>query len=77
VNGEFCGEYDGVSITGITRVTMDEQRFIKSGGSGSFEHSEKTSVTRGVMSCNVMANGTCECTWSAGDLDGDWWITLP
>lgn len=77
VNGEFCGEYDGVSITGIVKVVKVEKRYVLNGGRGSFEHSEQSFAHGGVMSCNVMANGTCAGTWSAGDLNGDWWITLP
>jgi len=62
VNGEFCGENDGGSITGIVKVVKVETRNILNGGRGSFEHSEQSFTYGGVMSCNVMANGTCEGT---------------
>ena len=77
VNGAFCGEYIGGSITGIAKVDKVELRYEQNTGSGGFEHVEETSIQSGVMSCNVMENETCVGTWSTGELHGDWQIKMP
>jgi len=77
VNGEFCGEYDGVAITGILKVVKVELRYNQDESTGVFEHVEESFPKSGVMSCNVKADGTCTGTWSAGDLYGDWQIVMP
>ena len=77
VNGQFCGEYDGVSITGILKVVKTELRYEQNESSGKFEHVEESFPQSGVMSCNVLTDETCTGTWSTGELHGDWQIKMP
>jgi hypothetical protein len=77
VNGAFCGEYIGGSITGITNVTKVELRYELNESTGKFRHVEEPYQQGGVMFCNVMANETCVGTWSTGELHGDWQIKMP
>ena len=77
MNGAFCGEYIGGSITGITNVTKVELRYEQKENTGKFKHVEESYQQGGVMSCNVMADETCVGTWSTGELYGDWTLGMP
>jgi hypothetical protein len=75
--GQFCGEYDGVSITGITKGIGTRVSYPLNQSSGRYEHTEEHANLSGVMSCNLMANGKCEGRWSVTSVYGDWWIRVP
>jgi hypothetical protein len=77
LSGQLCGEYDGVSITGITKGSGVRRSYIESGNTGVYEETKDIVELSGVMWCNVMQNGRCEGEWTVTSVYGDWWIELP
>ena len=65
-----------MSITGVFKAVKVELRYVQNESTGLFEHVEKSYPQSGVMSCNVMADGSCSGTWSTGELYGDWIIFI-
>ncbi len=77
ITAAFCGEYDGVSMTGITRGVGSSIRYAQSGSTGQFAEDKQSTEITGVMSCNKMADGDCLGTWTLGGMYGEWMLEMP
>lgn len=77
ITAAFCGEYDGVSMTGISRGVGSSIRYSQIGSAGQFVEDKQSTEIAGVMTCNKMADGTCLGTWTLDGMYSEWMIEMP